>query len=84
MVRRALMKKSSRLSTEFTDVEARRARTYFNKLIKILEKDLESSVRSSSSEALYAEPAWAEHQADRLGVQRTLRKVIDLITIRKE
>lgn len=77
------MKKNSKLST-FTDVEARRAKTYFDKLIKVLEKDLQSSIRSSSNESNYDKPAWAEHQADQLGVQRTLRKVIDLITIRKE
>ena len=77
-------KSKQKLLTEFTEEEARRARKYFEKLIKILEKDLDSNIRSSSEESNYGEPAWAEHQADRLGVQRTLRKVIDLITIRKE
>ena len=78
------MKYKTKLLTEFKESELNAARKYFDKLIKVLEKDLEESIRSSSDEAKYAEPAWAEHQADRLGVQRTLRKVIDLIAIRKE
>lgn len=78
------IKKKSKLSTEFTDVEAQRAKRYFDKLIKVLKKDLESSIRSSSSVENYKLPAWSEYQADQLGSQRTLRKVIDLITITKE
>ena len=78
------MKKKSKLSPEFTDIEASRAKIYFDKLIKVLERDLESSLRSSSGESHYNKPAWAVFQADRLGTQRTLRKIIDLITIVKE
>ena len=73
-----------RLGTKFTKDEARRAKKVFDKIIELLEKDLESSIRSSRVKDIYLSPAWSEFQADRLGSQRTLQNIIDLITVTPE
>ena len=48
-------------------------------LAKILEEELNSSIKESSNKESYKLPAWSEYQADRLGEQRTLRKILNII-----
>ena len=76
--------RGKKLSLRFNVDEARRAKKVFDKLIEILEMDLQSSIRSSRKVDNYDKPAWSEFQADQLGSQRTLQSVIDLITVRIE
>ena len=53
-------------------------------LKNILKEDLEESLRSGRSTENYAIPNWSEFQADKIGTQRTLVKLIDLLTLTKE
>ena len=53
-------------------------------LRNILREDLEESVRAMRYSENYTLPNWAEFQADSIGTQRTLTKVIELITLTKE
>ncbi len=53
-------------------------------LRNILKEELEESIRDMRSSENYTLPNWSEFQADKIGTQRTLNKVIDLITLTKE
>lgn len=53
-------------------------------LRNILKEDLEASRREMLDNENYSLPSWSEFQADNIGTQRTLTKIIDLITLTKE
>ena len=50
-----------------------------DRLKVMLEIELESSVKEASSEENFSMPSWSEYQASKLGEQRALRAVIDLL-----
>jgi len=50
-----------------------------DRLRAILEKDLAASIKEAAKEENYSLPSWSCYQADKLGEQRTLRKVIDIL-----
>jgi len=54
-----------------------------DRMRKILEEELAISIKESSDKKKYELPSWSEYQADSLGEQRTLRKVLSLITLDK-
>jgi len=51
----------------------------FQTLREILEEDLAASLKDAAKKDHYSLSAWPEFQADKLGEQRTYRKVIDLL-----
>lgn len=75
------MKLSKRLSDTFSKEEIIAHRVVFDKLRGLHQKELENNLRSGRKKEHYFLPAWSEYQADRLGTQRTLQEVIDLLTI---
>lgn len=48
-------------------------------LKKILEDRLDATAKERSSKQGYDSPAWAYHQADLNGQERTLRMILDII-----
>ena len=56
-------------------------RSAFEKLSEILEEDLQASIKDGQNKDHYFMPAWSEYQADRIGTQRTLQNIIDLIKL---
>lgn len=50
-----------------------------NHLKKLLEEDLELSVKKQRDVKSYLFSSWSEFQADKIGEQRTLQKIIDLL-----
>lgn len=53
-------------------------------LIKILERELADVRDAQESRSLYDNPNWPYMQADYIARARTLREVIDLLTIEEE
>jgi len=51
----------------------------FDVLKSILIEDMESSQAGARNQDSYKLPAWAEFQADNIGTQRTLKRIIDLL-----
>jgi hypothetical protein len=51
----------------------------FETLRDILEEELAASLKDAARKDHYVLSAWSEYQADKLGEQRTYRKVIDLL-----
>ena len=49
------------------------------RLKKILEDELDGSIKEASSKEHFFMPAWSEYQASLLGEQRAYRKLINLI-----
>ena len=49
-----------------------------------LESILESLLRETPSSADYDSPSWAYKQADRIGYNRALNQVLDIINLDKE
>lgn len=54
-------------------------RPFLERLEQVLQEDLDASLNEMSKKQNYSDPAWSESMADRLGEQRTLRMVLDLI-----
>lgn len=52
-----------------------------NRLKEILEEFLEVSRKEASKADKYELPAWSEYQADKIGEQRALTKVIKLLEL---
>lgn len=57
------------------------AYTVLNRLAEILEDDLDKSHEEATKKDNYFMPAWGEYQADKLGEQRCIRKILNLIDI---
>jgi len=55
------------------------SRDVLNRLKKMLEEDLQASLKEAAKEDNYSLPAWSEFQAAKLGEQKKLRMVIDLL-----
>lgn len=49
------------------------------RLVRLLEADIESSIKQSRSKLLYENPNWALLQADQRGYERALAEIIALI-----
>jgi len=55
------------------------SRDIIQRLAQIIRDDLRSSQNSTLREEGYDRPTWAFHQADQIGFQRALTKVLELI-----
>lgn len=51
------------------------------RLSELLNEDLEKSVTDMSKQDNYTMPAWSAYQADKLGEQRAIRKILGMIDI---
>lgn len=49
------------------------------RLVRLLEGDIDSSIKQSRSKLLYENPNWALLQADQRGYERALAEIIALI-----
>lgn len=78
------MKISKRFTNKVTKEEVLASKEVLDALKDLLEKDLEAEVRKQRSEVNYQLPSWPHFQADSIGCQRTLKKVIDLVTITED
>ena len=59
-------------------------RVVLDRLKELLEEDLEACKKSQSSKIHYRDACWPMFQADHIGEQRALEKVIKLITLDEE
>lgn len=59
-------------------------RVVLERLKELLEEDLAASKRIQNSRESYKNPSWPMFQADCIGEQRALEKVIKLITLNEE
>jgi len=73
---------SKRFSKRVDKTEVLAASTVMEAIKTILKEDLEASLRDSAKADNYNKPSWSECMADQLGTQRTLRKVIEIVTIK--
>ena len=55
------------------------SREVLNALVRIIEEDLETSVKEARKEDNYELPSWSHYQADKLGEQRAYQKIINFI-----
>jgi len=55
------------------------ARPSFARLRVLLENELEASISEMGNKDNFFMPAWSEYQANKLGEQKALRKLINLI-----
>jgi len=55
------------------------SRDVLDRLKRMLQEELAASHKAAGKEDNYSLPAWSEFQADKLGEQRTLQMVIDLL-----
>lgn len=78
------MKISSRFGRKLSKEEVIAAKDVLDTIAKILTQDLEAEVKRARSEEAYESPSWPLIQADSIGAQRTLRKVIDIVTISED
>lgn len=53
-------------------------------LATILERKLDELDKAQQGKKLYEGPSWAFHQADYIGSKRTIREILDLVTLEKE
>ena len=74
---------SARLKRKFGAEAYNELKVNFDVIIEILEKDLQSSYSNMRKEANFEHPAWTFEQAAYLGEQRTLTRVIDLLTVKE-
>lgn len=52
------------------------------RLAEMLQADLNDSLKDMAKSEHYLKPAWAQYQASKLGEQKTLRTIIELISER--
>lgn len=50
-----------------------------DRLVEILEEDIETSYRKSRDEGNFLKPAWSEHQAYLLGEQKNIMALLTLL-----
>ena len=73
---------SSRLIRALGKEESKAIKVYLDSIVELLEKDLQSSYSNMRKDANFANTAWAYEQAMYVGEQKTLSKVIELLTIK--
>jgi hypothetical protein len=59
--------------------QIKESRRVLEHLASLLEEELESSIKTSSSKDNFFMPAWSEYVASELGTQKTLRNILNLL-----
>jgi len=79
-----MSKVNSRLAKKVTKEVILSSRLYVDGLIELLSEDLAADVKLMKDRTVYNTTNFTELVADHFATQRTLERVIELITIRNE
>lgn len=74
---------SARLQRKLGKEVTQGIRLYLNDIIDLLQKDLQSSYANMRKDVNFENAAWANEQAMYIGEQKTLTKVIELLTVKE-